>query len=245
MSKENISEEVIKGYRNLIYKRYQYQDIINKYDVPSAIDEETVNRVRNYFLDYIYPEFSKREELNEAFESLDSYVKRPQKLLRMLLDSINLLFSHGRHLPKILNTGLKAIKSFRTATDFEAKLAEEAIKNQIEPPFDLTKIYTLLNLLSREEIEEFTENSKSLVLIFRDKDLVKQVKEIIGYLIGRMKKKQDLYAPNEIRGLEIGLETLTEGDELFNNFSLTDQQQLIDLIITVEYSILDEIFDEE
>lgn len=245
MSKENISEEVIKGYRNLINQRYQYQKIVDKYDLPSSIDEETVDRVRGYFLNFIYPEFSKREELNEAFESLDSYIKRPEKLLRMLLDSIKLFFTHGRHLPKILNTGLKAIKSFREATGFEAKLAEEAIKNHIEPPFDISKIYVLLKYLSREEIDQFTENSKSLIFIFRDKVLVRNVKEVIGYLIARMKEKQKLYSTNEIRGLEMGLEMITEGDALFNQFSLNDQQQLIDLIITIEYSILDEIFDEE
>ena len=129
MSKENILKEVIEGYRDLIYKRYQYQNIVNKIDIPSFIDEETVNRVRDYFLNFIYPEWGKREELNEAFESLDSYIKRPEKLLRMLLDSIKLFFRHGRHLPKILNTGLKAIKSFRVANNFEANLAEQAIKN--------------------------------------------------------------------------------------------------------------------
>ena len=176
--------------------------------------------------------------MNEAFESLDSYIKRPEKLLRMLLDSIKLFFRHGRHLPKILNTGLKAIKSFRVANNFEAK-------NNIEPPFDASKIYTLLKYLSREEIEEFTENSKSLVFIFRDRELIKQVKEIIGYLITRMKAKKNLYSTNEIRGLEIGLEVLDEGFALFEQFSHNDQEQLIQLIIKIEHSILDEIFVEE
>ena len=245
MSKENILKEVIEGYRDLIYKRYQYQNIVNKIDIPSFIDEETVNRVRDYFLNFIYPEWGKREELNEAFESLDSYIKRPEKLLRMLLDSIKLFFRHGRHLPKILNTGLKAIKSFRVANNFEANLAEQAIKNNIEPPLDASKIYTLLKYLSREKIEEFTENSKSLVFIFRDRELIKQVKEIIGYLITRMKAKKNLYSTNEIRGLEIGLEVLDEGFALFEQFSHNDQEQLIQLIIKIEHSILDEIFVEE
>ncbi|MFK7979352.1 MAG: hypothetical protein AB8G86_05190, partial [Saprospiraceae bacterium] len=46
-------------------------------------------------------------------------IQQPKKLLRILLDSGRLIFKYGRHLPKILNAGLKALRSFRTATQFE------------------------------------------------------------------------------------------------------------------------------
>ena len=245
MSKENILKEIIGGYRHLIHQRYQYQNIANKFEIPDSVDEHTVNKLRAYFLSFVYPEFSKREELNEAFESLDSYIKRPEKLLRMLLDSVKLFFTHGRQLPKILNAGLKALKSYRAATGFEEHLAKMAIKNDIHSPFDEQKINSLLKFLSREEIENFIETTESLILIFHDKKLVKEIKEVLAFLIKRMQEKKELYSVNEVKGLELGLAMLTEGDALFNQFNFNDQQQMIQLIIKVERSILDDVFKED
>jgi hypothetical protein len=238
MPSENILKEIIEGYRLLIDQRYQYHNLTRKFDIPDFITEETVDQIRAYFLNYIYPDYNKREELNEAFESLDTYIKRPEKLLRMLMDSITLLFSHGMHLPKILSTGMKALKSFRAASSFENKLAEEAVRNDMRPPYDRTKINTLLKSLSLKEVDEFIEISESMVFIFRDQTLIKEVKEILEYLIGRMKAKRDLYAHTEVRGIELGLEMLVKGEALFNRFSLKDQETLIHLIIEIERSFL-------
>ena len=84
MTRDKILEGIIEGYRNTIYHRCQYDNIKGKYKIPESINEETVNLLRNYFLNYIYPEFDKRVELNEAFKSLDNYIKYPQKLLGVL-----------------------------------------------------------------------------------------------------------------------------------------------------------------
>lgn len=245
MEEENILKEIITGYRNLIQHRYQYQNITARYEIPDSIDAATVDKVRGYFLDYIYPDYSKRVELNEAFESLDSYIKRPEKLFRMLMDSIRLFFKYGTHIPKILSTGLKALKSFRAASGFEAQLAEMAIKHNVSAPYDKTKINRLLKNLSRDEIEQFIETSESLLFVFRDKKLIQEIIEILAYLIQRMEAKKNLYSVNEVKGIALGLEMLKKGDALFNQFSYNDQQLLIQLIIQIERSILDDVFQDE
>ena len=245
MEEGNILKEIITGYRNLIQHRYQYHNIIERYEIPDSIDTVTVNKVRGYFLDYIYPDYTKRVELNEAFESLDSYIKRPEKLFRMLMDSIRLFFKYGTHIPKILGTGLKALKSFRAASGFEAQLAEMAIKHNVSAPYDKTKINRLLRHLSRKEIEQFIETSESLLLVFRDKKLIQEIIEILSYLIQRMEAKKNLYSENEVKGIALGLEMLKKGDALFNQFSYNDQQLLIQLIIKIERSILDDVFQAE
>jgi len=242
MSKENILNEIITGYRNVIYQRYQYHDIKSKYGLPASIDEETVTSLREYFLNYIYPELAKRKELNDAFESLDSFIKHPEKLLRILVDSIKLIFQYGRHLPKILNAGLKAMKAFRAATKLEDKLVEGAINYQIEPPFDSSKINRLIGILSQKEIEQFIEGSRLLFETIHDKVLVSKIKEIIGYLITKMREKQKLYSLTEIRGLEIGLELLNEGDAIFNKLTKEDQHNLFHLVTKIETDALYDIF---
>ena len=242
MAREEILKEIIEGYRNTIYQRYQYQNIKDKYRIPDSINEETVNQLRNYFLNYMYPEYNTRAELNEAFKSLDNYIKHPQKLLRVLLDAAKLIFSYGRHLPKILNTGLNAMKSFKAATNFENNLVDEAIKNKIEAPYDLSKINILIKLLPPKEIENFIEISQSLFEILHDRILIQKIKDVIQYLILVMRKNEESYSASQIRGLEIGLEMINEGDKLFKQLSKEDQRNLVYLITDIEKDNLDHIF---
>ena len=242
MVREKILEEIIEGYRNTIYQRYQYQNIKDKYGIPKSINEETVNQLRNYFLNYMYPEYYVRVELNEAFKSLDNYIKHPKKLLRILLDAAKLIFRYGRHLPKILNSGLNGMKTFKAATNFENNLVDEAIKNKIEGPYNLSKIDALIKLLSRKEIENFIEISQSLFEILHDRILIEKIKEVIQYLILVMREKEESYSLSQIKGLEIGLEMINEGYELFNRLTEEDQQKLVNLITEIEKDKLEHIF---
>ncbi|MGK0376929.1 hypothetical protein [Patiriisocius sp. Uisw_017] len=242
MSRDKILEEIIEGYRNAIYQRYQYQNIKDHYGLPETITEETVTELRNYFLNYMYPPFNRRAELNEAFESLDNYIKHPQKLVRILLDAVKLILRYGRHLPKILTAGLDALKSFRAASNFENNLVEEAIKNNIVAPYNLATINKLIKLLSRAEIEKFINDSQSLFEILHDKVVIQKIKEIIQYLILVMREKEESYSPSQIIGLEIGLEMLSEGDKLFNQLTKEDQLNLVNLITEIEKDNLDHIF---
>jgi hypothetical protein len=242
MARAKILDEIIEGYRNTIYQRYQYHNIKDTYGIPESINEETVNQLRDYFLNYMYPESDTRAELNKAFKSLDNYIKHPQKLLRILLDATKLIFRYGRHLPKILNSGLNAMKTFSVATDFENNLVDEAIKNKVEAPYDQLKIDGLIKLLSRKEIEKFIENSESLFEILHDKILIEKIKEVIQYLIGVMREKEEAYELSQIKGLEIGFEMINEGCKLFNRLTKEDQRNLINLITEIEKDNLDRIF---
>ncbi len=241
MTRAEILQDIIDGYRDTIRERYQYQNIKRHYTIPESINEETVALLRSFFLDYIYPDFEKRSELDEAFKSLDEYIKQPQKLVRIVVDTSRLIFRYGRHLPKVLHTGLKALKSFRAAAKFETIFVEEAIKNHIEPPYDLPKINRLINLLPRQEIEDFIETSQSLFETLHNKALIKKIIEIIEYVIFVMRKKEKSYSPGQIKGLEFGLEVLTEGNSLFNTLTERDQELLIALITRIERERLDQI----
>jgi len=245
MAKEETLEQIIEGYRNTIHERYQYQKLKNAYEVPVSINEATVNRLRTYFLEYIYPEFDKRKELNDAFASLDDYSKRPEKLLRILMESVKIIVKYGRHLPKVLNAGLKALTSFRAATEFENKLVAQAIKRKIAAPYDQSKLNRLIGFLSRQEIERFIESVQSLFEILHDRVLVGKIKEMLHYLITKMREKPKLYSVDEVRGLEIGMEMLNKGDALFEQLTKEDQQNLIHLVIKIERDVLDEIFQEK
>ena len=241
MIREQVLEDIIEGYRAAVLQRYQYQNIKRNYQIPDSVDEETVAKLRNYFLSYVYPEFEKRAELNKAFQSLDDYIKHPQKLLKILWSASILIFRYGRRLRGILNAGLKAMKSFQAATKFEQVFVEEAIKNKIEAPYDLDKMNALIRQLPREEIESFIETSQSLFETLHDQVLIRKMIAVIAHLVFVMRKDENIYSINQINALELGLEMLKEGNQLFNELAEEDQQQLVSLIVTIERDMLDQI----
>lgn len=242
LSEEEILNEVIIGYRKVIDDRYQYENLKTNYELPESIDEAIVNEIKYFFLNYIYPDIEKRDELNGAFQTLDKNIRRPDNLFGLLKESMKLIFQHGRHLPKIMLAGLKALKSYRAATEFELTLVKAAIKEQIEPPYSIEKINSLIKTLSLDEIEQFIDSTESLFMVMYDDTLVKKIQEVIGYLIERMKKNTELFSADEVKGLEIGLEMIKRGDDVLNNLSEEHKDILIQFIIQVEKDNLEELF---
>ncbi len=241
-TKKDILNEVIIGYRKVIKDRYQYDSLHQKYGLPPFFNEDRISLFRNYFLDYIYPPPAKRAELDEAFQSLDGYIKQPAKLLRILLDSGRLIFKYGRHLPKILNAGLKALRSFRTATKFENKLVQQAIASNIAPPYSIEDINEFTKQLPKVDLEAFIDSSQNLFETLHDRVLVKKIIEIVEHLITKMQKRPDIYTPLDIRGLAIGRDIIKNGDLLFDQLPKEGQQQLFDLVIRLEREVLDTLF---
>ena len=242
MTRTEILQDIIEGYRASIRERYQYQKLKRHYKIPETIPKETVVGFRDFFLDYVYPDFEKRMELDKAFQSLDDFIRRPQKLIQVVLDTSKLIFTHGRHLPKIVTAGLKALKSFRAATKFESIFIEKAIDNNIKPPYDLAKMDKLISLLSKDEVEEFIQTTQSLFETLHNKALMNKIIEIIEYLIAVMKKHKKAYSKSQIKGLEFGLDVLKEGNQLFNTLTEKDQKLLIVLVTKIERDRLHQIF---
>lgn len=242
MSRKEILTEIIIGYRKVVEKRYNYTQLKEKYEVPPSFNEAKTNEFKEYFLGYIYPDPQKRVELDEAFQNLDSYIKHPEKLLRILLDSGRLLFKYGRHLPKILRAGMKALKSFRTATVLENKLVENAINIPVKPPFNSTEIDTLLASLSAKEVIQFLESSQLLFETLHDRKLVEKIIEIVEHLITKMESRPAMFGPKDIKGLSIGRDIIKEGAQLFYQLPEKEQRAVLDLVVQIERDALEAIF---
>lgn len=243
-SDQEVLDGVIIGFRNLIYNRYQYENISSKYEIPESFDADRVERYRTFFLEQVYPHPENRELLNEAFRSLDNYLTHPEKLGRMLFDSTAILLRHGRSIPRLLGAGIKAFKSFRIATEFEEKLIRKAKNSGKLPPYSDDDINSFIKALRRKDIDEFIVNTKALLELLYDRPLVREIIQILSELINRMKKSRNGYSEAEIGGLQIGLDMLTEGNMLFDQLSRDDQRRIFDVIIGIEVDVLEELFAE-
>lgn len=242
MTQSKILKEIIKGYRNVVEERYQFQKITKQYNLPKSVTKNDIDKVRNYFLTYVYPDIKQRKELDDAFKTLDNYIKKPEKLFNILLDSIKLIFSHGKHLPKILNAGLKAMKSFRGATKFENALVKVAISEDVNPPYSVENINYFIKQLPYKEVDEFIKNTEVFFNIIYDKVLVSKIKEVIAYIIFKMKKKPTLFSKKEIAGLELALETIKQGEKTLDSLSIEEQEILVQYVVKIERDNLEEIY---
>ena len=242
MTEQEVLDNVILGYRQLLTERYQYANIQAKYDLPSYFDEPLLIAFRDFFLEHVYPNPAQRKELDAAFQNLDNYIKQPEKLVRLLLDSTSLLFKYGRHLPKILRAGMKALKSFRTATQFEKELVRRAIAMPLSPPYTPENIRTLIGTLSTKDIDQFIENNKALFGTMKDRVLVQKIIEIVEHLIAKMRKRPNIYSNEEIKGVEIGRDIIKGGNDLFAKLSKREQEEVLDFAIRIETDAIKEIF---
>ena len=239
MDREKILDQIILAYRGLIEKRYDYPLLANRKDLPRTFDEEKVNRFKHYFLDFIYPDPEKRRELNEAFDQLEGYTSQPKKLLSILMESARIVFTYGSSLPKILKAGFSALRSYQAATKFENKLVDAAIDFGMTTQVDEDDMKQLLRSLDQSEIEAFMSQTESLFATLHDRSLVKKIKTIVQALIDKMKKKPAIFTAKEIEGLELGKEIIVKGDDLFQELSDEDQQNIFSFIIAYEREFLE------
>jgi len=236
--RKRILNEIILGYRKVISERYDYKNLKTRSDLPKSYSEERSIIFKDYFLDYMYPLVDKREILNEAFESMDNYIKHPEKLLRILIDSSTILLKYGRYLPKILNAGIKALKAFRRTSKFEEILVNQAMLLEYEAPYSKVEIGKLIRAISKKDIKKYMKNIRKLFEIMRDSELVSKILKIVDYIIKIMKNNPNIYSKKEVNGLEIGQEIIIAGDALFKELNKKEQLEIFKFIITMEREIL-------
>lgn len=242
-SQEEMNGAVIEAYRILISNRYQYHYLSSHYDIPESFEADRIELFRDFFLDYIYPPVEKRKELDKAFDSLDQHIKNPKSLLTILVDSSRIIFKYGRHLPKILNAALKALRSFRRANKFEDRLIKKALELDVQIPISQGDLKRLVASLPKSDVMGFINESKSLFEIIQDKKLVIKIIELLTQLVSRM-KKSSVYAQAEVSAFQIGLDIISGSYELFNSLSTSESKQLFDLGVQIERNEIEQIYNE-
>jgi hypothetical protein len=240
-----LHQEIIVAYRNLVSKRYNFEILKQREGFPASFDKARVDRFKAYFLDYLYPAPEARKELNMAFEGLDAYIKHPNKLLMLLLDSSSLLLKYGRHLPQILKTGIHALQSFRKANTFEEKLVLKALVQRAEDKDYQIEANDLIRHLSPNEIEDFIESGANLFETLKNRPLVSRIKIILDSLIQKMRKRPQTFTETDLKALIMGKEIIEIGDTLFAELSPEEQDKIFVFIIDMEREELSKIFNKK
>ena len=226
----------------MIDERYTYEDVTSAYDLPASFTPQKLDQLKAFFLGHIYPIPDIREEIDDAFQTLQGYTAQPTQLINLLRDSSSLVFTMGWQLPKILKAGLSALGSFKTATDLEDRLIDKVKEAALDPPYTTSQINHLLAKLPISLIEDFIQDTLKLFKILEDRKLVRRILRVVTTLIDKMKSKPDIYDKTEIRAIELGKDIIYAGDQLFSSLTPHEQQHLFALIAEIERDQIERIF---
>ena len=166
---------IIEKFREMVEKRYEFNGLKQRFELPEAIDETVILEIKNYFLTTIYPPAQERKELEEAFRDLADYIKQPRQMWNLFGDMARAVFKFGRHFMTALKAGMDALDSFMGAKNFEASMAEIANKNGILPPMtdelkrELPTMEVTIEMLQNLKQKHIDDNPKVLANIIRKK----------------------------------------------------------------------------
>ena len=239
---ETTDEHIINKFREMIDKRYEYEDLKKRFDIPSNITEDIIAEIKNYFLTTIYPPAVERKQLEEAFKELADYVRSPKKIWALFGDMARALFKFGRHFMQALRAGMDSLNSFVGAKNFESSMAKIANKNGIMPPMTDDDFEDTLYQLPREEIEKFIGDVKNLFGAMVNTTLLKKTLDILQHVIETMERKPQTFPKADVDGIKLGKSLLERGYTIFSKYDEATKNAIVEFIYKNEMWFIDEVY---
>lgn len=233
---------IIEKFRESVEKRYNFDELKIRFDLPSTITKEVIDEIQNYFLTSIYPPAAERKALEVAFNDLADYVRSPKKIWGLFGDMARALFKFGRHFMQALKAGMDSLNSFVGAKNFESSMAEIANKNGILPPMSDEDFEDTMYQLPREDVEKFITDVKSLFGAMVNTVLLKKTLDILTHVIETMERKPQTFPKADVDGIKLGQSLLQKGYDLFSKYDEETKKQIVEFIFKNEMWYIDYVY---
>jgi len=241
-TENNLSSHLIEKYRESIALRYSYAHLSSQFVLSSQLTEDVVEMLRNYFLESLYPNAEERRKVDDAFESLRSFVAHPAKTWALLGNMAGAIFRFGTQFPQALKAGIVSLESYLDAKRFENDLLEAATHLQFTMPLTKEQFEKCIAEIPRKEIEAFTNHILSLFKSMANSKLLKKTIAIMEDVLVKMKKNPQLYTEEDALGIEFGIKLLKNGYALFKDFPESLKTEIITAIRENEKWYLDKVY---
>jgi len=236
-------DDIINKFRDMVGKRYDYNQLSERFDLPSSINEDIVNEIKTYFLESIYPVATKRKELEAAFAGLGTYVKSPRKIWGLLGNMSKAIFQFGRHFPTALKAGINGLDAFLGAQKFENEMVDQCHHMEIRIMASDKDFEQAMASLPRKDVDDFIKDVEKLFRIMTNTTLISRTIMILDNVVGTMKKKSHIYPQSEIDGILLGRDILEKGYELFSKYDDKTKGYMVDVIFKNEEWYTNYVFD--
>ncbi len=235
-------EHIINKFREMVGKRYDRAQLKERFDIPDTITEEMVDEIKHFFLDSIYPEATKRKELEEAFAGLGSYVRSPRKIWGLLGNMTSAIFKFGRQFPTALRAGMTAMEAFVGAKNFEAEMVTYSHSLEYDLPISDEAFEKTMARLPKEDIENFIKDVKKLFGVMTNTKLLTKTMGILDNVAATMERKTNLYPQKEVDGIKLGRSIMQGGYDLFSKYDEDTKQLMVEVIYKNEIWNSDTVF---
>ncbi|PJZ82814.1 hypothetical protein [Leptospira meyeri] len=228
-------QELILMYQSSLVKRYSSENL-KLYPEFSSISRSKIDQLLHFFLEYLYPEYSKRKELDAAFDALSGFVNHPTKIWGILGNLAMSIFRFGKHFPMALKAGLAALHSYVTAHQFEEELVLELDRheNQIGLLNSEFAMEFLISKVEKEKADAFRKDIGGLFKVFSNAELIRKIILIMEDILVRMESKGGLYTEEDRKGISLGVSILKEGREIFDEMKEEEISLVLQAIDRIE-----------
>ena len=242
ITETELKHHLIIKYRELISKRYEFENISKHPDVPDDITPEIVAALKNYFLVNVYPEPELRDKLDAAFHELENYVHQPAKVWGLLGNLAGAIFRFGRQFPAALRAGLVSLEAHTSAKRFESDLLKCAIDSGYQVPMTDQQFLECIKAIPYHHMDRFIHELGNLFNSFTNTSLMEKTILIMHDVLKQMKKKNHLYGPNEVQAIVLGIDILQKGHDLFQNYDEQLKKDMVKFIISNERYFVKQVY---
>lgn len=228
-------QELIRMYQKSLIKRYSEENLM-LYPEFISIPRSKINQLLHFFLEYLYPEYSKRKELDSAFDALSGFVNHPTKIWGILGNLTMSIFRFGKHFPMALKAGLASLHSYVTAHQFEEELVMELDRREnkvslLESEFAMD---SLIAKVEKKKADAFRKDIGALFKVFSDAELVRKTILIMEDILVKMESKGTVYTEVDKKGIRLGVTILKEGRGIFDEMKEEEINLVLQAIDTIE-----------
>ncbi|HNR30210.1 MAG TPA: hypothetical protein PKI11_04930 [Candidatus Hydrogenedentes bacterium] len=235
-------EAIISFYREELCRRYQVASV-RRFTPFDVISDETVDALRDYFLDHVYPPYERREQLDDAFDHLGRLLRSPKRLRPMVTMAITSLWRLGRQLPAAVSAGRATFDAYIESRKLEGYMLKEAEKIGLTAAAARDRI-TMLSLITdipEKHVHRLIRDLLSLFHALAKVSLLRTSAEIMQRVHELMRRRTDLYTESECAGLALGLEVLRGGLALYESMEPEVFPHIIQGIELVEFDWYDAV----
>ncbi len=230
----DIEKGVVNFLREALAQRYALENIRN-YRGFAGLPNESVEALRAFGLNHIYPEWEERCFQLAAFARIMALLENPMRLKPLTAVALKSLWRFGRQLPKAIDAGKQVIEAFTATRSLEDRVIEQVnVLADTEKAVSEDQLLQGVNAISWEDFEAFINNIQSLMRLLSQRALLETGASVLGDIAVSMEKRRDCYDEIERKGVRYAIEVMDEGMALFNTLDISAVEAAIEAVPLVE-----------
>ena len=244
--RESLKSAVVAAYREELRQRYSVQNV-RRFDNLSGLREETVDELREFFLQYIYPPYDSRGMRDNSFDEMGNVLKSPRKLAPLFGTALSSIWKLGGRIGAAIQAGFRTLEAYIESKALEKTMLDVASRRGLNPE-DFQSHQTVAEVVREIPEKKVKRFQKDMVLLFESLANVKLLEsslEIMQDSRKIMAERPGTYTPNELAGLDFGLELLRAGYHLFRALSQAEVRLVLDGIAAIEADWYSAVFENQ